>query len=440
MGKWVSLDLMPKEGLPDGYIWHFEPGPDFYTFRAHHPGKEQAGVGIYFGRHPNLQVPADCPKEPGRVGPIEVSWFSMEPEQDGQPRFERHTLFGSAPQGAQDPVWIHVWVFSDAQADLAALQSGLAGLILEPGKVEWSPFVSRECPVCHRRSEITKEKVRYIETIKHALERVSEFNVTIDQRQFCRFCRIKLRLVKRHDFRNKDFRRDEANFTVVVAHPGMNKPQRLMLHANDAHLLAMFLSGKYDHYYLDSSNKDTGFIGSGDVHDRIAEWYLRLRKDLVRGVSTLQKHGVAPPVIDFGSLDWNVPVRCALRLINPEKRTVLFSLHGVIAPSKAMIETMPGLSGKAVEMYDRFPYRFGLEADELDRSGFQPLNNRFIVGPMRTVEIPIIAEAREGTLPANNEIQVTTYYLSEDSTQKEMGSRFTVRMVHKGPRGWAHEE
>jgi len=433
----VRLELMPKQGLPDGYAWLFEPGPDFYTFHAHHPEKERSGAGLYFGRHPNLQVPEECPEEPGRVGPTEVSWSCVESEQDGGPLFERHALFGLTPRGSEDPVWVHVWIFSNTQAELTALLSGLAGLKIEAGEAEWSRFVSRECPACHRQGRISKELASYLEVVEQAFQRVSEFHVEIDERQFCRSCRKKLWFSRTHDFRKKDFRRDEANVTVTVTHPGMNKPQRLMLHATDADMLASILSGRYDRYYLDPTSEHAPFAGH-ELHDRVMEWYLSLRRDLVRSISTLDKHTVEPPLLDFGSLKWNTPARRTLKLINPEKRAVLFSLHGVIAPSKAMLETMPGLSGKAAEMYDRFPYRFGIEADELVRSGFQKPNNKFTVGPMSTVELSIIAEVREGTLPANNEIQVTTYYPSEDST--EPGSRFTVRMVHKGPPGWGREE
>lgn len=48
----TTYESIPKGGLPSGYAWRVNIGPDFYVYSAE---DKKSGVKLYFGRHPSYR-------------------------------------------------------------------------------------------------------------------------------------------------------------------------------------------------------------------------------------------------------------------------------------------------------------------------------------------------------------------------------------------------
>lgn len=118
-------ELKPVGGLPDGYIWKFEDGPDFYLYYGTNLEDDSSGIGIYFGLHPDFSIPEDAEKDNGKVGAREVTWVIYDNYENYNRRYYFETLFEYKHDDDFFPISIHLWIYSNSDEELENLLKSL---------------------------------------------------------------------------------------------------------------------------------------------------------------------------------------------------------------------------------------------------------------------------------------------------------------------------
>ena len=123
-------ELIPTGGLPEGYSWELSNGPDFYVY--HGVGaNSNAGVGIYFGMHPDPGNEQPVRTERGAIGPVSVQWDILDGSTDCRVTFCRRCITAFRASRKHKEIVLHAWVFADTESEVKALQQSLEGLTFE---------------------------------------------------------------------------------------------------------------------------------------------------------------------------------------------------------------------------------------------------------------------------------------------------------------------
>ena len=113
-----STDLTIAGGIPDGYVWNRENGPDFDVWRATSAANEKPIAGVYVGGRPSYSRGSGTVTD-GHFGSRRVKW---EHSQSG---LRADTLFTHDPGPCYGETKIHVWAAAETQSDLTQLLSSL---------------------------------------------------------------------------------------------------------------------------------------------------------------------------------------------------------------------------------------------------------------------------------------------------------------------------
>jgi len=118
--------LEPKGGVPSGFEWEFDQGPDFYMDRATRPNDEQTVAGIYFGLHPNRFIASDLAKTEGEiVASWAVTWAVSDPPRC---RLRRETYLPYQQSPRHLGLQLHVWVTAADELQLREVMEALKAL------------------------------------------------------------------------------------------------------------------------------------------------------------------------------------------------------------------------------------------------------------------------------------------------------------------------
>jgi hypothetical protein len=123
--------FVPEGGIPEGYSWQLDAGPDFDVYYAQNPTQGDAGVGMYLGRSPNFPESANSPCESGRLLGTEVCWVVMDGSEEKTHAFYRTTLL-KHQRTMYHPIYIHIWVFAEDESELQLLMDSLKDLRIRP--------------------------------------------------------------------------------------------------------------------------------------------------------------------------------------------------------------------------------------------------------------------------------------------------------------------
>jgi hypothetical protein len=111
-------------GLPSGFIWQFQNGPDFYVYRATSPTQPEGEVGVYFGRAPSFKPNAEASPEIGSFAGKAVAWEA--PAQPVRP-LRRDALLPYRYSGTTLELKLHLWVQATSREQLTELIHALSG-------------------------------------------------------------------------------------------------------------------------------------------------------------------------------------------------------------------------------------------------------------------------------------------------------------------------
>jgi hypothetical protein len=120
-------ELVPQDGLPAGYEWEFNDGPDFYVYRSENEDG-RTGVGMYFGMHPNFEEKENVKKEVGYIAGKKVEWSIDSSQEVGTPRHFRQTVFKYKHSKEYYEIQIHTWIYSDELEEVLDFQKNLRDL------------------------------------------------------------------------------------------------------------------------------------------------------------------------------------------------------------------------------------------------------------------------------------------------------------------------
>ena len=95
-------ELEPRCDLPAGFEWVLTDGPDFYVWTAQRGRDVSAGIGMYFGFHPDSDAPDGAAQEDGTVASQPVRWSVWK---KGPKHYRECHL-------THEALKIHVWVFA----------------------------------------------------------------------------------------------------------------------------------------------------------------------------------------------------------------------------------------------------------------------------------------------------------------------------------------
>jgi hypothetical protein len=121
-------ELEPRGGLPSGFVWQFQNGPDFYVYRATSPSLPRVQVGIYFGTAPERLPESKDAGTPGVVANQPVVW--RHSFADGVHRADTALPYRHSPSSVS--ITVHAWVTAPTADDLTRLQASLATVQFRP--------------------------------------------------------------------------------------------------------------------------------------------------------------------------------------------------------------------------------------------------------------------------------------------------------------------
>lgn len=117
--------IRPEGGIPDGFAWQKEPGPDSVVFRAMSREEPEAGFGMYVGLHPSFKgADASC-KRAGFVAGLAVRWCPEKPNDEDSSATFVQTLLEYSPCDTCLPLQLHIWVGAPTHVRLEELLAGL---------------------------------------------------------------------------------------------------------------------------------------------------------------------------------------------------------------------------------------------------------------------------------------------------------------------------
>jgi hypothetical protein len=129
----ILMRFEPQDGLPKGYTWILQEGPDFDVYHANKLGDETSGIGIYLGNMPNYFYDAkDLPCESGRILSREISWVVMDGTEETVHPFFRETVLNYRHGVGFLYTEVHVWAYASQQDELDVILNNLQGLRLKP--------------------------------------------------------------------------------------------------------------------------------------------------------------------------------------------------------------------------------------------------------------------------------------------------------------------
>jgi hypothetical protein len=311
--------------------------------------------------------------------------------------------------------------------------SNLKGVKFESGYVTPpSDLVPFKCSACGKTTNVWKGIPIRLINAQTDLEKANNFKIELDPRQYCEFCREKLSQYENFDLRM--FPKNEpigSSVRLKIHAAGMKKPEKLIIDFNDINLLINTLNGKYDEIYLDTINEH--YLSASDVEKKLKKWYQRFYKKISTMPIKSKFPTVQPKVLDFGTVKFDQPVKKVLRLINPDKREMIFSFHGVIAFSEA--ERSHYNLHLPEEFINKFNYQYAFTKEDIKKTWYKKMN-KFMVAPESEVEIPIISSFQKKYFDREcnyMDIQVSVYDYQPDNSESSFHSRFVVRLIHKDP-------
>jgi|ERR1019366_2778564 hypothetical protein len=110
-------------GVPSGFTWRFQNGPDFYVYRATSSAQPESEVGIYFGRAPSFSPNAEASPEVGSFVGKAVAW-----EAPARPAhlLRRDALVPYRHNSSSLELKLHLWVQASSREQLAELMGALS--------------------------------------------------------------------------------------------------------------------------------------------------------------------------------------------------------------------------------------------------------------------------------------------------------------------------
>ncbi|MBN2496308.1 MAG: hypothetical protein JXR96_17070 [Deltaproteobacteria bacterium] len=346
------------------------------------------------------------------------AWQQLEPDRMAVPDESRASLY---IQAGSESSQIWEWYNNlEKNGRLIRIRDAMTALAWDTSAEphgSWPQILFR-CPACGTETEVEEDPSRMIEATQEALEKLTKFEAEVDPGQFCPHCRGREKPIKAVDLRELD-QPGYPSIRIILRHPGLKQPEAVLVGGEgEARILVRILNGDWDSYYLDP--EEEGLPGGTP---RLRKWYVGLHKRVRTARPVYKKHSVEPLALDFGKVVFHEPVRKVLRLINPEDRPVKFSVLGVLG--------FPELEGvKLPRLPFKLPYRY-----DFDRVAFERdwILGKFTVAPRSELTVPIAVDICPETSHANNELQISTSY----PPAQEIVSRFAVRIIHRGPKGWS---
>ena len=128
-GNQTSLsfpELEPVGGIPVGYTWKLENGPDFYIYRASTAKISDTQLAIYFGTAPQFIPSATATGHAGTVSGHAVVW---EHSVDNGVQ-QSDTVFPYRHSSAHEELKIHAWVRAPETESREALEKSLPSVSL----------------------------------------------------------------------------------------------------------------------------------------------------------------------------------------------------------------------------------------------------------------------------------------------------------------------
>jgi hypothetical protein len=111
-------------GLPPGFTWRFQNGPDFYVYRATSAAQPESEVGVYFGRAPSFSSNAEASPEVGSFAGKAVAWEA--PARPAGP-LRRDALVPYRHNSSSLELKLHLWVQAPSKEQLSELMAALRG-------------------------------------------------------------------------------------------------------------------------------------------------------------------------------------------------------------------------------------------------------------------------------------------------------------------------
>jgi hypothetical protein len=114
-------------GVPSGFTWQFQNGPDFYVYRATSSTQPESVVGVYFGLHPSFSPNAKASPEAGSFAGRAVAW-----EAPARPAhlLRRDALVPYRYNSSSLELKLHLWVQASSREQLAELMGTLSGAMV----------------------------------------------------------------------------------------------------------------------------------------------------------------------------------------------------------------------------------------------------------------------------------------------------------------------
>jgi hypothetical protein len=310
------------------------------------------------------------------------------------------------------------------------------------------------CPACGTETELWTGTIARLEEAKRTLPSFAPFAAELDTRAYCHKCRFSLGRIAQKVFRSivclRNDPEDETFGTsvlLVLKHPKLSKPEVLAIEFHLLASLAKTLRGDFDEYLLDPREDDLFYSGMvpGEGGLKVKTWYRALRERMgfvaasqasdpakeeqERALLTWmhQQHSprVEPRLLDFGVVQFDKIARRVLKLINPEDKKVLFTIHGVLGSVQPEQQELPAI-------LETFPYKYDFRGLNLKEPWYQQ-PGEFLVQPYSEIELPIVVDIHRDTPGSNNELQIRISY----PPHGEIAHRVQVRIVHQGPAGWS---
>ena len=118
-------------GVPSGFTWQFQNGPDFYVYRATSSAQPESAVGVYFGRAPSFHPNAEASPEVGSFAGKAVAWEA--PARPAGP-LRRDALVPYRHNYSSLELKLHLWVQASSKEQLTELMAALSGAKVQARK------------------------------------------------------------------------------------------------------------------------------------------------------------------------------------------------------------------------------------------------------------------------------------------------------------------